>query len=141
MARDYKDRGMNDRRQTRRDVGRRGNAGNKELSQTRWILSAILVATFAAILAYIKFKSPEATKAVEAPAELIKKESSSAKEDSKDSKSAKPAKPAERTEPKFDYYTILPEAEVVVPEHEIKTRMREELVGKVKSTRRRSRYS
>lgn len=36
--------------------------------------------------------------------------------------------------PQFDFYTILPEKEVVVPEYEIKTRTREERVGKAKET-------
>jgi cell division protein FtsN len=34
----------------------------------------------------------------------------------------------------FDFYTILPEKEVVVPEYEIKTRTREERVGQAKTT-------
>lgn len=33
--------------------------------------------------------------------------------------------------PQFDFYTILPQKEVVVPDYEIKTRAREELIGKV----------
>ncbi len=32
-------------------------------------------------------------------------------------------------EPRFDFYTILPSLEVIVPEHEIKTRIREEQIG------------
>ncbi|MCX7067060.1 MAG: SPOR domain-containing protein [Methylococcales bacterium] len=36
--------------------------------------------------------------------------------------------------PQFDFYTILPEKEVVVPEYEIKTRTREERVGQAKAT-------
>lgn len=42
--------------------------------------------------------------------------------------------PAEPEEPRYDFYTILPQAEVVVPDYEIKTRVREELVGKAKTT-------
>lgn len=34
----------------------------------------------------------------------------------------------------FDFYTLLPEKEVVVPEYEIKTRTREERVGQAKAT-------
>lgn len=34
--------------------------------------------------------------------------------------------------PRFDFYTILPELEVVIPEHEIKTRIREEQIGTLK---------
>jgi cell division protein FtsN len=33
------------------------------------------------------------------------------------------------TEPHFDFYTILPAMEVVIPDHEIKTRIREEKIG------------
>lgn len=36
--------------------------------------------------------------------------------------------------PQFDFYTILPDKEVIVPEYEIKTRVREERVGKAKET-------
>ncbi len=32
-------------------------------------------------------------------------------------------------EPHFDFYTILPKMEVVIPDHEIKTRIREEKIG------------
>jgi hypothetical protein len=35
--------------------------------------------------------------------------------------------------PHFEFYTLLPQKEVVVPEYEIKTRTREERVGKLKS--------
>jgi len=35
-------------------------------------------------------------------------------------------------EPRFDFYTILPKLEVVIPEHEIKTRIREQGIGTLK---------
>jgi cell division protein FtsN len=35
-------------------------------------------------------------------------------------------------EPRFDFYTILPKLEVVIPEHEIKTRIREQRIGTLK---------
>lgn len=38
-------------------------------------------------------------------------------------------------QPRFDFYTILPETEVIVPEYEIKTRQREEKIGKAKPTK------
>lgn len=43
-------------------------------------------------------------------------------------------KPVEPKPTQFDFYTILPEKEVVVPEYEIKTRTREERVGVAKTT-------
>ena len=42
---------------------------------------------------------------------------------------------AEPEEPHYDFFTILPQAEVVVPDYEIKTRVREELVGKTKTAK------
>ncbi|MCF7971408.1 MAG: SPOR domain-containing protein [Methylococcaceae bacterium] len=44
---------------------------------------------------------------------------------------AKP-KAIPKPEVQFDFYKILPEAEFVVPDYEVKTRKREELIGKVK---------
>ena len=44
------------------------------------------------------------------------------------------AKPESET-PHFDFYTILPEKETVVPDHEIDTRTREEQVGTAKATK------
>ncbi|PKM37850.1 MAG: SPOR domain-containing protein [Gammaproteobacteria bacterium HGW-Gammaproteobacteria-10] len=52
----------------------------------------------------------------------------------KTSTKAKAPKPEAIDEPRFDFYTILPEKEVVVPDYEIKTRVREERVGKAKAT-------
>ena len=46
-----------------------------------------------------------------------------------------PVKAPEPEEPRYDFYTILPQAEVVVPDYEIKTRVREEMVGKAKTTK------
>jgi cell division protein FtsN len=43
-------------------------------------------------------------------------------------------KPEEPKPTQFDFYTILPEKEVVVPEYEIKTRTREERIGLGKAT-------
>lgn len=50
-----------------------------------------------------------------------------------------PEKKPEQEEPEvkavqFDFYTILPEKEVVIPEYEIKTRTREEQIGQAKTT-------
>lgn len=47
-------------------------------------------------------------------------------------KPANDEKPPEVTPIKFDFYTILPKKEFVVPEFEIKTRSREERVGQGK---------
>ena len=71
----------------------------------------------------------EATQKPEtAPAEAVQKAEAEPKPE------VPPPPPA--PEPtRFDFYTLLPEAETVVPDYEIKTRVREELVGKTKTTK------
>jgi cell division septation protein DedD len=49
-------------------------------------------------------------------------------------KPPEPAPEPEPEEPRYDFYTILPQAEVVVPDYEIKSRVREEAVGKPVAT-------
>lgn len=54
-------------------------------------------------------------------------------------KTTEPEKIKEPEEPEvkatqFDFYNILPEKEVIVPDYEIKTRTREERIGQVKDT-------
>lgn len=127
MARDYKDRGL----YSRRNTGKGRDPGYRSVpreSNARWFIIAALVASFAIFLGYLKFSKSE--NPPQPPVEAAKK--AVAPEETK--KTAKVEKTSERVEPKFDFYTILPEGEVVVPEHEIKTRIREELVGKVKAT-------
>lgn len=43
--------------------------------------------------------------------------------------------PLVEEEPRYDFYTILPQAETEVPDYEIKTRVREEMVGKTKTAK------
>lgn len=62
-------------------------------------------------------------------------ENKSTKIDPKKSDAAKKQETKAEAKPKpphFEFYTILPDKEVVVPEYEIKTRTREERVGKAK---------
>ena len=117
MAKDYKDRG--------RAPKKRRTSKNTE-KPGRWILIGSLIVVFVAFLVYLKSKTTTET------AVLVKStETTPAKVDVAAVKKEEKVAPEE---PKFDYYTILPNAEIVVPDHEIKSRVREELVGKVKLT-------
>lgn len=106
----------------------------------RWLLVAALIVAFVVFLNMIGKMVPE----------LIAGKSDAAKQLVADkpqpeaaAKTQTPAEPEKKQEPKpeapeeprYDFYTILPEAEVVVPDYEIKTRVREELVGKTKATK------
>jgi cell division protein FtsN len=67
--------------------------------------------------------------------ELVVKQPVAAEPEKKAEQSAVTTAAAEPEEPRYDFYTILPQAEVVVPDYEIKTRVREELVGKTKTAK------
>lgn len=126
MVRDYKKR-----------APKRYHSKQKEgVAGWKWLLAAVLVFGFGSFLYFLKdgSKAPETGEthlALPDPAKL-KAEKSIKLEKPK----AKPKQGSKaESKPKFDFYTILPEKEVVVPEHEIKTRVREEHVGKAKTKR------
>ncbi|MDD5274804.1 MAG: SPOR domain-containing protein [Methylovulum sp.] len=122
MARDYKPRG-----QPKKKGGRQQPA----VAVWRWALVASLVISFIAFLVYLRINGSKQ------PDVLAPIAANSQKTGAADPKKAPPPKPVEDAKPKpphFEFYTVLPDKEVVVPEHEIKTRSREERVGKAKES-------
>jgi cell division protein FtsN len=114
MARDYKHR-TQQRHYRRKPAPPRGG-------EWRWLLIVLLVGAFAAFLIYLRVAAKPGEKIPPAKQQLVVKPQQP---------KAAPQKP-KSFEPTFDFYTILPEQEVVVPEPEIKTRAREESIGKSK---------
>ena len=117
MARDYKHRAQPKKRARKKN----------SVAWWKWLLVIVLISLFVVFLNYLRTSVP-----VNNTTQLAKKTIST----SKTKKAA--AKPKHQNkqpeEPRYDFYTILPEAEVVVPDYEIKTRVREERVGKAKAT-------
>lgn len=114
----------------------------------RWLMVAVLIAAFVASLNMIRKMVPEllAEKPEAAKPQVeekvkqevaIKPQTPAVVEPEKKEpeKQAEEQAPTEPEEPRYDFYTILPQAEVVVPDYEIKTRVREELVGKTKAAK------
>ncbi len=142
MARDYKHRVQsspygNSRRRPKKSSG----------AIWRWLLVGVLVVAFVVFLNMIRKLVPELMAAkpeaeqtlpveekikqvvpIQAPAKPVA-------EPEKKPEKVEVAVPVEPEEPRFDFYTILPQAETVVPDYEIKTRVREELVGKSKAVK------
>ncbi len=119
MAKDYKNRASS---HTAKDRRQNPNGG---VSLLRWMLATAVAIGFAVFLVYLK--SPGFNKQqVEQAAAVPKSEAKTSV--NTDSKEEKPQAP------KFDFYTILPKKEMVVPEYEVKTRTREEQIGKNKKT-------
>lgn len=114
MAKDYKHRAKHNHRQK-----------SESLSLWRWMLITALIISFVVFLVYLsnigsKQTSPQPD--VAAAPEAAKNEA------------PKPEKkPEGPVLPQFDFYTILPEKEVIVPDYEINTRAREERVGQAKT--------
>ena len=122
MAKDYKDRGEQRRR--------KGSSKGPAEKPGRWILIGTLIISFIAFLVYLKSTAP--TKQEDSQA-LVSKSATKAEVEQSPEPPKKVIKAAP-PEPNFDFYEILPNAEAIVSEHEIKTRIREELVGRGKST-------
>jgi len=90
----------------------------------KWLLITLIITLFIIFLVFLKNSSltPE-------------KPESRASSTSKSTKKTPKHQDNEKKEPRYDFYTILPETEVVVPDYEIKTRSREEQLGKRKSSK------
>lgn len=115
MARDYKDRAQT-KKSTTKTIG---------VAWWKWMLVIVLIALFIFFLRYLQNNAPQSNNSSKVEKKVsIDKKTKSLKDQ---------AKKAE--EPRYDFYTILEQAEVVVPDYEIKTRVREERVGKAKATR------
>ena len=131
MPRDYKH-----RVQSNSYVNSRRRAKKTPNMLWRWLLVAVLIVAFVVFLNMIRKMVPE----------LIGSKPESANQSITDKSKPDPAgkppetveaekKTAANEEPRYDFYTILPQAEVVVPDNEIKSRVREELVGKTKAVK------
>ncbi len=125
MTRDYKPRPVKGKFAKQQ---RHHNDERSKVSVWRWMLITAIIISFVVFLVYISTRHKETIPtALEVPANKTLAENSVAIKEEK-----KPEVKQTPQPPQFDFYTILPEKEVVVPEYEIKTRTREEHVGKAK---------
>jgi len=92
----------------------------KSLPGYLWLLSGLLIGLFVAFIVYLD-KQPETTEsfgsAVQQELEKLKNRKNNEKQVVTSSKKNQAEKPAKK-EPKFNFYTILPELEVLIPESE-----------------------
>jgi len=144
MAKDYKYRAQ---RSSYANSHSRRDAKKPAKMFWRWLLVIALLIAFVVFLNMIRnigsallASKPDATKqqieTKQQPLKEITKLEIPAKPQAtpEPEKKAEP-QPTEPEEPRYDFYTILPQAETVVPDYEIKTRVREELVGKTKAVK------
>ncbi len=107
----------------------------------RWLLVAALIVAFIVFLNMIRNKvtelvsgnpAVEVSQPIKQEIPLQSKTAATSEPEKKPEPKPEPEKPVE---PSYDFYTILPQAETVVPDYEIKSRVREELVGKTKASK------
>jgi cell division protein FtsN len=128
MSRDYKP-----RPQGRYAVQRRHQFDRKpSVGIWKWMLITAIIIAFAVFLVYLRSTGSQQINPQQVSQTVPNKAGVGSQATSKDEKKPE-VKPGPKM-PQFDFYTILPEKEVVVPEYEIKTRTREERVGKAKET-------
>lgn len=125
MARDYKHRAHS------RDTNNRRRKAQEStgVGVFKWMLVTALIIGFVVFLVYLK--SPGLQKS--APLAQTQEAAKASKTKTSNKVAAKQEPKEQKPQlPQFDFYTILPKKEMIVPDHEIKTRTREEQVGKNK---------
>lgn len=153
MARDYKHRVQQNASYAN---NRRRQQRKQPVMWWRWLLVAVLVGAFVVFLNMIRNMVPElltgkteSEQSKPQPDEKVKQEvtikpkaatatpgpANAAEAEQAAATPAPTPKPVEPEEPRYDFYTILPQTETVVPDYEIKSRVREELVGKTKAAK------
>jgi len=120
MARDYKDRANQGKKPP--------NSTQSKIAGWKWGLVICLIALFIGFLVFLQNSAPEEQKTTQQTKTI------STTKAAKKAKTARKPKQQTPEEPRFDFYTILPETEIVVPDYEINTRSREEQFGKRKKT-------
>lgn len=90
-----------------------------------WLITGLLIGGFAMFLSDLEEAPNKPVTDVKRPVN---------QQDVRDVKKpiATTAKPIDSTKPRFDFYQILPDVEIVIPEHEIEERRRLEGTGKSK---------
>ncbi len=121
MSRDYKPRD-----QDKKNGLRRQKYGKQQpkIALWKWMLIVAIAISFVVFLVYLKTVSIKPIN-IKQSSQTIENKVTADHEKNSEVK-------LEPKGPQFDFYTILPDKEVVVPEYEIKTRVREERVGKAK---------
>ncbi len=84
-----------------------------------WMLAGLIIGLFVALLVYIKDNSSGKVALSDTVAKVFQKKNPDARAVKKQPQTAPPPPPANTTRPKFDFYTILPELEVAIPEQEL----------------------
>ena len=112
--------------------GRRSSTSKKEQSLPGylWLLAGLAIGLFVAFIVYLQKQPAEKVSFTEAVVQELEKVKKSIPKNKKTE-----AKKETSKEPKFDFYTILPELEVFIPESEIRSDEKNTPTSKFKPTK------
>ena len=102
-----------------RDYAKSQHSEHKPIPGWIWMLAGLAIGLFVALLVYIKDNSSGKLAITETVAKVFQTQKQTDTRDVKKSQTNKPPEPSSSTKPKFDFYTILPELEVAIPEQEL----------------------
>ncbi len=100
-----------------RDYAKSQHKENRPIPGWIWMLAGLAIGLFIALLVYIKDNSTGKLAITETVAKVFQKQTET--RGVKKEQNQKPPEPTTRNKPKFDFYTILPELEVAIPEQEL----------------------
>ena len=122
MAQDYKNARSSERRGgNRRRRGSKAAGANPRTPGWVWLLTGLSVGLLVALGVYLYNRSHEAQLLKHAAQEKAATETKSNSTTNKsDAKAKSKGAPAKDDEPRFDFYTLLPKQEVVIPEKELR---------------------
>ncbi|MDC9729098.1 MAG: SPOR domain-containing protein [Methyloprofundus sp.] len=148
MARDYKHRANSTKRKvSKRKPPAKRKSRAKKTKQTqvplgRWVLAVLVLVGFVYFLYSLSNSEPEKGSQKELSpkkAKIVKKVAKkSVKKPVVAVKKEVPTKGESTPEVQYDFYTLLPEAEFVIPDHEVRSIKRAERVGKAAKNRQYS---
>lgn len=102
-----------------------------------WMLAGLTIGLFVALLVYINDFTPAKNKSAvkDAFSSIVNTTSNNVKQlkQQADNATTKPSDSATSSKPRFDFYTILPELEVTVPENELQATTKTDKTGTVTS--------
>ena len=102
-----------------RDYAKSEHKEHKPIPGWIWMLAGLIIGLFVALLVYIKDNSSGKLALTETVSKVFQnKTANEARGVKKETQEAPPEAPS-RNKPKFDFYTILPELEVAIPEQEL----------------------
>ncbi|MCK4865575.1 MAG: SPOR domain-containing protein [Gammaproteobacteria bacterium] len=100
-----------------RDYAKRQHKEHRPIPGWIWMLAGLAIGLFVALLVYIKDNSSGKLAITETVAKVFQKQTET--RGVKKEHAKKPSEPVTSSKPKFDFYTILPELEVAIPEQEL----------------------